>query len=92
MENPIAYVVVQVLVAVVFWPAAYLMSSWLLPILSLGVLRVLPIGSSRTLKESWSFRRLSKFRIGVGPGLACYIGAALWVLIVAAIVTIVSWK
>lgn len=85
MENSVLYLVVRILGAVVLWPAAYLTSSWLLPILSLGILRVLPIGSSQTFNASWSFTRLSKFRIGVGPGLACYIGVALWFLIGTAI-------
>jgi len=68
-----------------FWSAAYLTSSLLLPILSLGFLRVLPIGASQTRSASWSFTRVSKFRVGVGPGLASAIGVVLWLLIGAAV-------
>ena len=69
----------------VFWTLAYLTSSLLLPVLSLGLLRVLPVGTSQTLGASWSFSRVSKFRIGVGPSLACAIGVVSWVLIGVAI-------
>src|SRR5687768_14942119 len=73
--------IASAILAIIFWPVCYLTASWLLPILSLGILRVLPVGSSQTRSASWSFTRLSTFRIGVGPSLACIIGLAIWVLI-----------
>ena len=85
MGEALLGLILEVFGEFVFWSVAYLTSSWLLPILSLGLLRVHPIGSSQTRNASWSLTRLSKFRFGVGPSLACAVGVVLWLLTGAAI-------